>query len=305
MLGEVWLVKGGIERRLEHTEEALECFDRATRLSPRDARGWMERAQCLVLLRREPERVLEYCHKAAELGGVDLPLFGLTQGRALYELEQYDEAIEAFERAIASISAEDKQIRHALWVQKATCYAQIDREREAADCYVEALRLDPEQDSLAEFASTCFQIGYPEALEDLEEGGSLLQNGAPAGALTCYTRARRACPNWWEIWEKEGAALLMLRRFEEAAERLSEVLLVYANTPNTWLALAICEFNLRRPDRGLQALDQVLRRDETMADAWFLKAQILLDRGDRAGARRCFERASALDPKHPNLLQER
>lgn len=291
------MLKGKLLMQMNRTQEALSIFDRLIKIYPQNAAAWAEKANCLVFRRERPDVILECCHKAASLGYPDQYRLKFSMGRGLYEARRYQEAAEIFGQLISE-HPNDK----VLWIQRAVCFVQPDLWREAADCYVEALRLDPKAtDSTAEHASSAFQQGYPDVCDEVELADQLLQTGDCDGALAKYQQARNSCPKWWEIWERMGAALMVAGRFEEAIEQFTLALSVCVSEKSL-TSLGVSQLNLGQLQEAIESLDQALELDPNVALAWYCKGSALQSLNRIAEAKRCYERASRLDSKLDNPL---
>lgn len=295
LMEQALLQKGEILKGLDRVADALSVYEELTTLYPRNANAWLERASCMVLRRERPEFILECCRKAAALGCTDHFKLNLSRGRALYELKRYEEAARVFGQLIAE-HPNDK----TLWLQQAVCFAQPDRWREAAECYVEALRLAPSSDETARLASSAFQLGYPEVFAEVEAGVELMKSGEYQAALPLLARARDACPRWWEIRDKLGAALQLLGLFEEAAEQYEASLEICTSFAATWVSYGSCRLELGEAEEAVRAFDKALNLEPDLAVAWYCKGAALYDLNKPEQAQRCFAAAARLDPRFSN-----
>lgn len=281
---QAWRVHSEALFRLDEQIEALASFDRLAGIAPRMVDGWLGKARCLSILRREPETVLACCQTVVELGGGNLQELRFLNARALYELKRYDEAIAIWDEFLTA----DSEDTNAL-VQKGACLVQSDRYREAADAYLAALRLESANSNFAELASTAIQNGYPAAAAAAERGRALLQVGNTQEALACFLTARNDCPEWWEVWTRIGGCQLLLRQFEQAAECLQSSVRVFAGDALAWKLLGDCSLNLNRSQEAVECLDRAVELAPENADAWYSRGLALHYVGREEEAAASFE----------------
>jgi tetratricopeptide (TPR) repeat protein len=112
-------------------------------------------------------------------------------GAGLLQAGQFQKALECFEQALVG-RPNDADI----WLYKATALIRLQRYAEGQESYQRALAINP--------------------LLWTDEGIRLLQAGNYQGAVKCFNEALAKCPNDATTWAKKGAALLMLRRPNDA-----------------------------------------------------------------------------------------
>ncbi len=131
LLGEVYLWK-------HQHGEAIAELERAVSLDPNDAEVLMGLGNVLTWAGR-PEEAIGYITKAMRNNPIYPAYYLWNMGHAYYLMEEYEEAIAAFERAI--------NIDPNFWpshVYSALSYGVLGREEEARSAVAEVLKLDPD-----------------------------------------------------------------------------------------------------------------------------------------------------------------
>jgi tetratricopeptide (TPR) repeat protein len=126
---------------LGKTEEALECYERALRLNPKDESGWTNKGNILYTLRR-PSEALE-CYERALALNSGLDRTWMNKGIALNALGKNEEALESYSRARQI----NPQLDQAWFLQGLTLMNVFQRYEEALPYFVEAARLGSKEAS--------------------------------------------------------------------------------------------------------------------------------------------------------------
>lgn len=196
-----WLKRAKVLEALGRYEGALAAYDEVLRLQADNYWVWCDRAQALEVLNRREEALAAY-ERAVQLK----PDFTLALARRkeilrdlhrveqLYQLQHYDEAIAACDRAIAA----DESDSHA-WLMRAMALENLSQLREAALSYERVVRLQPE-DHVA-----WFKLGT--VLDALKH---------PRHAAAAYSQVIRIQPDNYWAWYQQGQALEQLEQFKKA-----------------------------------------------------------------------------------------
>ena len=266
-----WLVKGELFIRIFKNDEAINAYSRATELNPKYAEAWYLKGAALNLKAGElPEQesaktyeeAFTALNKAIELD----PGYGKAWNDIGYTLlslarfngknfSRYNESLEAFDRAIELISAEDSRQFSALaWEGKALAFVgmsnmlnDMDRKDEARERYEEAIKacdrvieLDPDFTGLEARllkAGILSELGrhneslvaYDEAISSVpadlvlltatfmaDKSSVLIKMGEYEEALTTINAALKIDPTNPIAWKNKGEALNYTGRYEEA-----------------------------------------------------------------------------------------
>ncbi|HEY9881639.1 MAG TPA: serine/threonine-protein kinase [Leptolyngbyaceae cyanobacterium] len=204
-----WLKRAKALEALNRLEGALASYDEVLRLQPDNYWAWCDRAQVLEKLGRDEEAVVAY-DRAVNLK----PDFSFAQERRkhmlrglqrveqLYQLQHYDEAIEACDRAIEANSADS-----TAWLMRAMALENLERLKEAALSYERVVRLQPD-DHVA-----WFKLG--DVLEKLNH---------PRHAIMAYAQVIRIQPDNHWAWYQRGHLLETLEQFQKAITAYNQAL---------------------------------------------------------------------------------
>jgi tetratricopeptide (TPR) repeat protein len=94
-----WCDKGDALAKSGREEEALQCFDKALAIDPKDAKAWALKGATLGMLSRHQE-ALQCLDKALELDPRDVDAWNY-RGAALDMLDRHQEALQCFDKALA------------------------------------------------------------------------------------------------------------------------------------------------------------------------------------------------------------
>jgi tetratricopeptide (TPR) repeat protein len=186
----------------------MEQFDLATaayRKVPRDDPAFhaaeLGRADALRKAGK-PDAAIEVLEQLAKSHG-ELPVVHNTLGDMLRTLERYEDAIEAYDRALARYEAEE-EAQWFVYYARGICHERTDNWTQAEADFRKALELDPNRPEVLNY------LGYSlvEKSDKLDE------------ALQMIERAVAERPNSGYIVDSLGWALYRLGRYDEAVDHM-------------------------------------------------------------------------------------
>ncbi|MBR6032790.1 MAG: tetratricopeptide repeat protein [Bacteroidaceae bacterium] len=171
------LMKGNAYMRDEQMGEAIDCYTRYLEAQPDDLSVQISLGLCYSSEERYKE-VLPLLEKAEQYalklpdGEADLPQIYQMRAYALSRLERTAEALAAIEQAI-KLGDETQTWRYIM--TKADIYLQIDKTKQAEECFAEALQKSTEQgETLFDIALIYSNAGYNDcAIELLDDVWSI------------------------------------------------------------------------------------------------------------------------------------
>lgn len=215
-------------------------------------------------------------------------------GRTLRRAQRVDEALQAFERAIACDPT------HAnLWTSKGNCLVDLGRHEAAIDAFERAALIDPyywathlgRALALANLGRLVDALIAVEALLDVEpdstEGHRLHEE------LTGQLKSTRA--SWRDAVERSNA-LYAQARHAEALQVVREARLRDSPSAALWNNEGIFLTELKDYRGALRCFERALRADPHTCNPWTNKGRVLRRLGDPHEALRCHEQASTLSP---------
>jgi tetratricopeptide (TPR) repeat protein len=268
-----WVRKGSSLTALGRREEAINCFDQALAIDPREAMTWNNKGVSLYRLDRHEEAI--NCFDQALAIDPQHAMAWTNKGGSLAALGRWEEAINCFDQALAV------DPRNAmLWSNKGAALSGLGRREEAIRCYDQALAIDPRD------FSAWFNKGN--ALTDLDRREE---------AIRCYDQALAIDPRYAAAWHKKGDALAALGRREEAIGCYNHTLAIDPRDAAAWNNNGNALAALGRLEEAVICYDQVLAIDPRYAAAWSNKGGSLAALCRREEAINCFAQALAIDPR--------
>jgi predicted O-linked N-acetylglucosamine transferase (SPINDLY family) len=158
----------------------------------------------------------------------------------------------------------------------------------AADCYRQALALDP-----GHFPALCL-YGEMRALA-----------GEPEAGAELLDRALEVNPGSARAHASLAQALWRLHRPEEALSHLGRALVLKPDSVDALLNRGIVLRELERPEEALASLDRALALEPGRAEALFHRGGALLALGRAEDALACYDRVLALEPERLDVLRNR
>lgn len=158
-----------------------------------------------------------------------------------------------------------------------------------ANAHFEAGRL--EQARADYEAALALVPGRPSVLANL--GITLCRLGHWDEAIAQLDAALLADPTNADAWSALGLSREARDDWAGAAHALRQAISLGAPQAALRLSLGMCELNLDRPREALQALDEAIDIDPSLAEAWTQRGHWMRQAGQTAEAARCFEQAIA------------
>jgi len=194
---EALLLSAGLLDELERYDLAIETYARVPRDHPATDAAQLGRAEALRKSGKT-DAAIEAIEQLAQ-ARPDLPLVHVTLGDTLRELDRFDEASKAYERAIA-LFAEPAQSQWIVYFARGITYERTDRWELAEADFRTALELQPDQPQVLNYLG----YSYVEKRQNLDE------------ALDMIQRAVAARPESGYITDSLGWVYYRLGRFDEA-----------------------------------------------------------------------------------------
>ena len=180
--------------------KAIEYYDKALEINPRDAMGWNSKGVALMKLGK-PEQAIECYNNALEINPRDAMAW-TAKGIALGRMKKPEQAIECFDKVL------EINPRYATaWSNKGIVLGVLGKFEQAIECYDKALEINPR---------------YGMAWRN--KGSALRRLGKSEQAIECFDKALEINPRDAVAWFKKGTALGMMKKLEQARECFDKVL---------------------------------------------------------------------------------
>jgi len=279
------------EQRGQHAM-ALELFDRAITLDPRDASTHSNRGNLLAALDR-PQNALASFDNALAIRQ-DLAQVHCNRGNILHGMGRHADALESYAAAIVA----QPNLAEAHNNQGNTLAA-LGRAEEARASYTKAIAHSPQYaDAIYNRANTLQSLQrHADAMRDYDRalslqpdfpeawcnrGNTLQAQGQLQAALESYDRAVAARPGYTDALNNRGNILKALGRFDDALVSYDRAFLVNPASAEPLANRGHLFFDIGEDDAALNEYDRALTVDPTHAPAHQGRALILLRRGDYA-----------------------
>ena len=210
-----WNSTGIVLNDLNRYEEAIESYDRALKIKPNHHQTWNDRGNTLRNLNRNEEAITSY-DRALEIQP-DYHYAWYNRGIALHNLQRYIEAIKSYDRAL-----EIQPDYHYAWYGRGIALHSLQRYKEAIKSYDRALEIQPD------YHYAWYNRGITLAnLERYKE------------AIESYDRALAIQPNYYFAWVNRGYTAREAEFYEEALASFDKALELHPDSSRTWRSRAI------------------------------------------------------------------
>jgi Flp pilus assembly protein TadD len=199
----------------------------------------------------------------------------VDEGNTLYAHGKYDEAIQAYDKAI-EINPQDADA----WYYKGTALDMLRKYDEAIQAFDRAIEINP-QDADAWY----------------EKGWNLGELGKHEEAIEALDEAIRLDPNYASAWEDKGWNLGELGKHEEAIQALDKAIDIDPQYAYAWLIRGRVLYNQGKYDEAIQAYDKAIEINSQDADAWYGKTLALDEQGKHDEANRTYDKAIEINPE--------
>lgn len=275
-----WYYRGLALEGSNQAALALEAYEQALSLTPDDWRISAQRCRLLSEL-GEAEAALTDCDRAVEHDGiyeenrVERARAWLIRGRLLRDRQRYDEALLAYDRALA-LNAENATI----WTEQAILLGVLGRHQQAQGSFEWAIELAPE--SSFALAHQCANFNR---LEDYE-----------AARAACETALQDADNHWGDrgpayAWMQLANALMGLEQYEEALAASNRAIGLDPDFADAWSNRSVPLWYLNRERQALAATERAIAIAPNSSLAWFNQGRILAGSGRYRDAVASYYRA--------------
>ncbi|MGC1121573.1 MAG: tetratricopeptide repeat protein [Candidatus Methanofastidiosia archaeon] len=280
---EVFYKKGNALGTLNEDKEALEAFEKALELCRKviDGKQVLDKKNAV-------ESQCEIYEKAVSKYKSLLkhPENWCERGRILYDLERYDHAVEAYEKAAVENNIEAHY-------GKGRAFYSLGRYREAVKAcqkaieIFESLETSKKTDNIKECADAWYTIGS--ALDDLKEHKK---------ALRAYERAIGLDPRDVRFWNNKGVTLYNLGEYKKALKAYERAIALDPKKATVWSGKGAILYNLKRYEEASKAYEIAINLNRNYATPYANLGEILLIHGDIEGASHNIDKAYILDESY-------
>lgn len=188
-----WNNKGIALLKLEKYQEAIECFDKAIKITG-SSQAWSNKGEVLKNFGKNHEAI-ECCDKAIKLNPKNF-LALTNKGSALGNLGKQQEAIECYDKSL-----EINPNCDLAWTDKGVALVKLEKYQEAIECCDKALEINPRN-----------FVAWN------NKGDTLKNLGKYKEAIECCDKAIEINPRFFAVWNTKGDVFYKLERYQEAIE---------------------------------------------------------------------------------------
>ncbi len=260
-------------------EEALAAAERAVALSPNDADSHYSMARVLIYIGR-PAEGLEFLHKAMRHNPHYPAYYLWWVGLAQFSLEQYEEAVNSYERLLK------RNPKSSIWIL-AAAHAHLGRQQKAADVLTKYLNMRGNTGPGVPAENMLKYFPFRDSKDADRFIDGLLKAGLPRPWNPVYrghyeeaiTRAEQAVdlnPNDAEAQFTMGETLIYAGRSAEAVEFIKRAMKINPKYPSYYLwHFGLAQFCLEQYEDALTSLEDYYKRKSKPARVvpkWLLAA---------------------------------
>ncbi|MEC4805573.1 MAG: tetratricopeptide repeat protein [Jaaginema sp. PMC 1080.18] len=324
---DAWATQGEILYQLARYDQAINAYNQALAINPNLGHIWTQLGQILDILGQHEEA--KVAHAKAVALNPDSAIALLRQCTNLNRLNDYEPALAACELAITKILPQSPNRQKLIaWDQQGNALIGLGRYNEALAAFNRAIALSSTYaDAWSNRSVALWHLGrFEEALASSDraltiapnsslawynKGRILTTQGDLVAAAAAYDRALKGETNLVhsslleDIWINLSAVLLRLENYREAVTATDNAL---ALNPDLSMALynqALALTSLGSYLRAIDLYDEAIATNPENADFWAGKGIALqfLQRYPEALA--SFEKALEFNPTHPQALVNR
>ena len=258
--------------KLQQYEKAIECFDKAIELNPKNDSLWAIKGRALQESGQLKEAI-DYYDKAIELNPKNDSLWAI-KGRALQESGQLKDAIDCFDKAIELNPKNDSS-----WINKGIALKDSGQLKEAIECYDKAIELNPKNKFSWNFKGI--------ALQDSDQFKE---------AIECYDKAIELNPKNKFSWNFKGIALIKNGQLKEAIDYYDKAIELNPENENLWIIKGITLQERGQLKEAIACFDKAIELNPKNDSSWRNKSRALFECGQLKEAIGYYDKAIELNP---------
>lgn len=237
--------------------KALDLFNQTIEKSPLNASAWLSKAEILVYMGQNDEALKAY-DKVIELEPGE---YGVMNRKAEFLsaiLGRYNESVEAYNRAIERIPANDTLNLGGMWGGKGSALYMAGRSEEALEAFSRAADL------------------YPTDIYNWRMKGDIASElGRHNESLAAYDQVIKLDPKNVQAWSSKASELAEAKRYNESLEAYNELLQIDLTSGTAWMAKGDVLESMGNHKEALgsyqkaeESSSEAVKRDSNDTSAW-------------------------------------
>ncbi len=283
-----WYNKSVTLSKLDRNEEALKAIDEAIKIIPNITIYWFEKGSILKKLRRYKEALNAY-DKVIEIDPKDKKAWN-NKGSCFYDLGMCQEALNAFDKVIEIYPKEA-----IAWYNMGYILNESGMYRDGLICLDKAIEIDPKNEKFwSEKARAYIKLGKGDA--------SLYDLATKEEALKAYEKVIDINPKIATSWFNKGTLLLKVGMFKEALTALDKAIEIDPKSKESWHNKGISLYMMGRYEEALNAFN---RESEIVPNDFIVKAilgELFLNVGNIEEASNKAEELLNIDEKNAHIF---
>jgi tetratricopeptide (TPR) repeat protein len=196
------------------------------------------------------------------------------QANTLYELKNYQKALQSYEKAIAIRPEFDPA-----WKGKGDALQALNRLEEAMNAYEKAIEIEPK--------SWEARIGRAQVLARM---------GKSSEAIESFETALEIEPKASEAWQGLAQIQINLKQYSEAISSLDRLLDLDDGNAFAWYQKGWAWQNLREYPKAIKDYDKATEIKPDLASAWYQKGNVYMNLQEDSEAITAYEKAVQFQP---------
>ncbi|MDD4750105.1 MAG: tetratricopeptide repeat protein [Methanosarcinaceae archaeon] len=197
----------------------------------------------------------------------------IDKGIVLQKLRKYEEALEAFNKAI-EFEPEDA----FAWCNKGIVLQKLRKYEEALEAFKKAIEINPEYIKELHRKGISLNIKIKPNIEVLlNKGDSLYNRGMYGEALKAYEEAIKIKPKYFSAWYNKGIILLKLNKYDKALKAFDKAIEIKPEYGAAWCNKGVALGELQRGEDALEAFNKAIEFEPEDALAWCNKGIVLIE----------------------------
>jgi tetratricopeptide (TPR) repeat protein len=260
------------------------------------------------------ENAINICQKDRSLKNNPLlrTLLWNNKGVALTQQDKYDEAVQAYDRAVEI----NPQYADA-WNNKGIALLLQGKYDEAVQAYDNAIEINPQFAQAWNNKGVAFtqQDKYDEALQAYDQaidtnpqfakawnnkGLASYSQGKYDEAVQAYNQAIEINPQFAKAWNNKGLALLLQGKYDEAVQAFDRAIEINPQFTQAWNNKGLASYSQGKYDEAVQAYDRAIGINPQFAQVWNNKGLASYLQGKYGEALQAYDQAIEINPQFAN-----
>ena len=225
--------KGWAFEYKQEYDKAIECYDKAIELNPKDENAWVFKGNVLLdNLHRYEESIACY-DKAIELNTKHEYVWS-QKGQALLLYQRYEESMACLDKVI-ELNPENE----GAWGWKGNALLELHRYEESISCYNKAIEINPKNENTWNW-----------------KGCALFRHQYYEESIVCYDKAIVLNPKNENTWSWKGCALFALQRYKESLVCFDKSIKLNPKDEYAWIWKGHALDKLHSYEKAVDAFEQ-------------------------------------------------